>query len=179
MENTAYQIAEDETIKMIQEEEKEIAFPNFPPNTHCRKRLKEEQSHIKPHRIAFYILLAAFMVFFILTMALFLAESISTPLGENGNYTGAIICSIFCGLTVIIGIVNLVYSKKYEKQIIALTTAISINEQYAAFIEQGYEEKEAYKLTLEWIDRKEMKQAVRQAGTAVASSVLLSQFLNK
>lgn len=71
----------------------------------------------------------------------------------KADYTGTIICAVLCGVSIIIGIINLVLSSKYGKSISGLTSSIKINSQYSAFINQGYDKKEAYKLTLEWLDR--------------------------
>lgn len=157
------------------ESPKEICFPSLPSTTECRRVKAEIAPILKRHKHIMWITSGSFVLFLILAEVLFF-----TGLSAgNSNYIGAIIFGIFCVLSIVLGIINLVHANKYSKLDMYLNSALQINEQYAAFIEQGYEEKEAYKLTLEWIDRKEMKQAISQAGTAVASSVLLSQFLNK
>ncbi len=157
------------------ESSKEICFPSLPSTTECRRVKAEIAPILKRHKHIMWITSGFFVLFFILAEVLFF-----TGLSAgNANYIGAIIFGIFCVLSIVLGIINLVHANKYSRLDLYLNNALQINEQYAAFIEQGYEEKEAYKLTLEWIDRKEIKRAIGQAGATVASSVLLSQFLNK
>lgn len=57
---------------------------------------------------------------------------------------------------------------KYAKKFNYLTNLIKINSQYSAFINQGYDRKEAYKLTLEWIDRQAKISALNDVAFAGA-----------
>lgn len=157
------------------EKPEEITFPHLPSTIECRKVKSEIAPILKRHKHIMWITFGSFFLFFILAeVLLFISLS-----ARNYNFTGAIIFGIFCVISIILGIINVVKSNKYSKLDQYINNALQINEQYASFIEQGYEQKEAYKLTLEWIDRKELKRAVGQAGATVASSVFLSHFLNK
>ena len=157
------------------EKPEEITFPHLPSTIECRKVKSEIAPILKRHKHIMWITFGLFFLFLILAEVLFII-SLSA---RNSNFTGAIIFGIFCVISIILGIINVVKSNKYSKLDQYINNALQINEQYASFIEQKKKKKEAYKLTLEWIDRKELKRAVGQAGTTVASSVFLSQFLNK
>ena len=63
-------------------------------------------------------------------------------------------------------------SSKYGKSISGLTSSIKINSQYSAFINQGYDKKEAYKLTLEWLDRQANIAALNSVASASAMIAL-------
>lgn len=155
--------------------QEEYTFPNLIPSAECKELLQVVYAKVKPHKIIFWIEFGSFMLFMILTMILSLTQfSAKSSSGHFDNashyvysykadYTGTIICAVLCGISIIVGIVNLALSSKYSKNISVLTGSIKINAQYSAFINQGYEKKEAYKLTLEWIDR--------QSNTAALNSI--------
>ena len=126
------------------EKPEEITFPHLPSTIECRKVKSEIAPILKRHKHIMWITSGFFVLFLILAEVLFF-----TGLSAgNSNYIGAIIFCIFCVLSIVLGIINLVHANKYSKLDMYLNSALQINEQYAAFIEQGYEEKEAYKLTL-------------------------------
>lgn len=152
-------------VNTIDVSQSEYTFPNLIPTLECNNMLWALYKKLKPHRIIFWVTFGMFIAFMILTGVLgCIAFSVEFQIGtwdetlgeyvhEKADYTGIIICAILCFISIIVGVVNLIRSLKYSKNISALKEAIKINSQYSAFINQGYEKKEAYKLTLEWIDR--------------------------
>lgn len=172
MENTL-----ENNVEIPQEE---YTFPNLIPSLECKELLQVLKAKIKPHKIVFWLAFGAFMLFMILTMVLsltqFSAESSSGHFDNashyvydyKADYTGTIICAVLCAISIIVGIVNLALSAKYSKNLNCLTGSIKINTQYSAFINQGYDKKEAYKLTLEWLDRQANIAALNSVATSSA-----------
>ena len=160
--------------------QEEYTFPILIPSSECKELVQVVNAKIKPHKIIFWIAFGAFMLFMILTMVLaltqFSAESLSGHFDNNSHYvydykadyTGTIICAVLCGISIIVGIVIIVLSSKYGKNKSCLTGSIKINSQYSAFINQGYDKKEAYKLTLEWLDRQANIVALNSISSASA-----------
>lgn len=97
----------------------EYTFPDFMPSSECKQLLNVVKEKRKPHIILFWLSFGAIMAFMILTMVLFLTESFaqSGHYDDNfqyvydykANYTGAIICAVFTGILIILGIVNFVF----------------------------------------------------------------------
>lgn len=160
--------------------QEEYTFPKLIPSSECKELLKVVNAKIKPHKIIFWIAFGGFILFMILTTVLsliqFSAESSSGHFDSSSHYvydyaadyTGTIICAVLCGITIIVGIVNLALSSKYGKNKSYLTSSMKINFQYSAFINQGYDKKEAYKLTLEWLDRQANIAAINSIASASA-----------
>lgn len=164
----------ENNVEMAQEE---YTFPNLIPSSECKELLSVINAKIKPHKIIFWIAFGAFMIFMILTMVLAFTEfdkemwagtSMSSIEEYKADYTGTIICAVLCGISIIVGIVNIALSSKYSKNKSCLTGSIKINSQYSAFINQGYDKKEAYKLTLEWLDRQANVAALNNIASASA-----------
>lgn len=152
-------------VDSVETTQGEYTFPNLIPSSECKSMLQVLRKKLKPHKIIFWVAWGAFMLFMILTMFFWHnATSVEFEIGtwdetlgeyvhEKADYTSTITCAILCCISIIVGVVNLILSSKYSKSISALTGSIKINSQYSTFINQGYEKKEAYKLTLEWLDR--------------------------
>ena len=175
---------ENSIEKNVENSQEDYTFPNLIPSSECKELLQIIKAKIKPHKIIFWVAFGTFMLFMILTTVLsltqFSAESSSGHFDNTSHYvydykadyTGTIICAVLCGVSIIIGIINLVLSSKYGKSISGLTSSIKINSQYSAFINQGYDKKEAYKLTLEWIDRQANIAALNSVASASAMIAL-------
>ncbi len=169
----------DEEAEISQEE---YTFPNLLSSSECRNYLLVFKAKIKPHKIIFWMTFAAFMIFMLMTMAFGLTESavefeggtwnktLEKYVYEKADYTGTIISAVLLVISIIVGIVNLVLSSKYSKNINYLTGSIKINAQYSTFINQGFEKKEAYKLTLEWLDRQFNMNSVAATNALIAMS---------
>ena len=160
--------------------QQEYTFPNLTPSLECKELLKILNNKLRLHRIIFLVMLTAFLFFMILTIILAVtASSVEFQLGawdetlgqyvhEKADYTGTIVCAVLCGCTIVVGILNLAFAVKYNKPINYLNFSIKINFQYSAFINQGYDKKEAYKLTLEWLDRQSNLDALNSISTTNA-----------
>ena len=89
---------------------------------------------------------------------------------------------MLCGLTIIAGIANLILGNRSVRGLHKekdLLFTIGVNKQYATFIMQGYDLKEAYRLTLEWADRQAHNDAISHAATSVSAGVLFTGIMNK
>lgn len=170
--------------KNLEIPQEEYTFPNLTPSSKCKELLQAVKLKLKPHKIVFWLTFGAFMLFMILTMVLAVtqssAEFSSGHFDNNSNYvyahkadyTGTIICAVLCGVSIIVGIVNLALSAKYSKFVDCLTSSITINSQYSAFINQGYDKKEAYKLTLERLDRQANIAAINSASASAMIAMI-------
>ncbi len=130
-------------------------FPYFPTDEECDAKLAELKRFSVPCYIGMGVGLALFVVGAIIALS-------SLPGVFDGKYTSMIIAAVLCGIGVIIFavayIVFIVLSKdKYTKAELKYFKAA--NERYAHFIEMGNEPKEAYRLTIEEADRKNVKEA--------------------
>lgn len=164
----------------IAEMQEEYTFPHMLPSEVCRKKIKEIDMIIKPRKIVFWIALAAYILFMTLTTTFAIIESkpqfglgtwdetLEQFVRKEPNYTGTIICAVLLGCTIIAGIINLVIASRQSKGYNTYKYTIEVNSQYSDFINQGYEKKEAYKLTLEWLDRQANSAAVRSVATTNA-----------
>lgn len=152
-------------------------FPNFYTNEDCRRMIPVLKGKQKPYIIILFVFLACFVTFVVLTMVLGLDEADKEmwsgtswkPEKYKADYTGTIICGILAGLFLIAEIISFIYIRKYGIQIASLESQIRINNQYATFLDLGYEKKEAYRLTLEWIDRQQQMLALNNIATANAA----------
>ena len=151
---------------MVTLNSKEYTFPDLPSTADCKDNLSFLNKKVKPHKIIFWSCFALVLIFFILSVSFFCKESLSMTesgyIDENfhyeyayePDYTVPIIFSALFLISFITGIVNIALSSKYNKYINYFKNCIIINEQYSGFIKQGYDKKDAYRLTIEWMDRR-------------------------
>lgn len=144
----------------------EYTFPDLPSTADCKDNLSFLSRKLKPHKIIFWTCFALVLIFFILSVSFFCKESLaeieSGYVDENFNYeyaykpdyTVPIIFSALFLISFVTGIVNIALSSKYNKYFNYFNSCIVINEQYSGFIKQGYDKKDAYRLTIEWLDRR-------------------------
>lgn len=157
----------------------EFTFPELIPTKKCISVLHELNDKTKSFLIIFYAILALCLILFILTLISFFSnitssglqwdETIKDFVEIKADYTFSIIFLIFFLCSLIGLIINIFTLSKYRNQINYLKASIKINKQYSAFINQGYDKKDAYKLTLEWIDR--------QTNNAVLNNIAMSNTL--
>ena len=154
----------------------ELTFPGLLSNSECNNKMQEIKRIIHPHKIAFWIFFGLFMIFMLLTWVMLVVE-----IGTE-DFTLTIVYAVSCAVSIIGGIVNVVIANHSVRGIPPRKTLefmIQTNNQYAAFITQGYESKEAYKLTVEWIDRQNMNGAIKSGAAAISASIFLSSTINK
>lgn len=158
--------------------QEEFSFPNLPPLSVCRENIGIIKSKAFPYKIVCYATLIMSVLFGILAFVLWFKELLNTDtydveLGKwityQPDYSNAIMCGILFIITAIPCIVSLIFVTKYTKQINFYKRSIKINNQYLNFIYQGYDKKEAYRLTLEWLDRQDQTQALNNVANATSS----------
>lgn len=154
----------------------EHTFPGILSSSECNNKMLEIKKIIHSHKIAFWIFFGLFMIFMILTWVMFIVE-IATE-----DHTLTIVYAVLCGVSIIGGIVNIVIANLSVRGIPSKKTLefmINTNNQYVAFMAQGYDSKEAYKLTVEWIDRQNMNAEISRGARAISASIYLSSTINK
>ena len=176
----------------VKEERRELylTFPDSYPTSQCIEQISKLKKSMRPYLAATIAFLAAFAAMLVIAAVLFGKES--TAYIESGHfnadgdyvysyrkdYAGAIACAVLAFVSLVGCILCGVRYNKYRGRAAGFNACIKINRQYTAFIEAGYDKKEAYRLTLEWIDRQGQIAAVSSAGEQVAASVAMTGMLN-
>lgn len=157
----------EDTINISQED---YTFPNLIPSSKCKELLHIVNAKINSPKFFCWLALGTFMLFMILTIIFWILS-----ITNSAYLTSTIICAVLCVISIIAGIISFVFWEKYDKDKICLTKCIKINTQYSTFINQGYDKKEAYKLTLEWIDRQANLDALNDV--ASISAIIAATFI--
>ncbi len=161
----------------VKEERRELylTFPDSYPTSQCIEQISKLKKSMRPYLAATIAFLAAFAAMLVVAAVLFV-EGFSSS--GAGGYGGAIACAVLAFVSLAGCILCGVRYNKYRGRAAGFNACIKINRQYTAFIEAGYDKKEAYRLTLEWIDRQGQIAAVSSAGEQVAASVAMTGMLN-
>lgn len=148
-------------------ETEETFFPDLIPTSQCEARLEELKSSILNY-LVFWI------GSWILTCFIFILW-INTMLNEGNHTHLALLIPLF-----IVSIIFSVLLAKKSQQEQSLKSIININQQYTTFLQQGFDKKDSYRLTLEWIDRQKQIKAIREAlnNAAAVGACATIAFLN-
>lgn len=135
--------------------QEEHTFPGLMSSSECSNLIKHLSAESEPYKSGYISTLIISVILWITALCLFFLVSIKTSV-----YTFPV---IFAATAIFFLIVAISNKSKYEernKRIISLDYTIQINTQFENFIYVGFELKEAYKLTIEWIDRRKKLQAL-------------------
>lgn len=138
----ANSVANSESVQTEVYEE-EYTFPNLTPTSKCKHLLDAIDKKFRPHKIIFWVCFGLFMAFMLPIWLLWLLLQNKIP---------AIIVTVLLVGTIITGIVNLAIGNRYNKSYRNLKDCIEINTRYSSYIKQGFSKKEAYLLTMQWLD---------------------------
>lgn len=145
----------------------EYTYPGYIPSQECREMLSYLNKKIKPYKIVFWCCFAEFLLFMILALIFFVTETMSetdaliSNAENEPNYAAAIVFAVLSVVSVIAAIVDVVISSKYGKIVKYLKKCMMINERFSQIIISGYDEKEAYMLTTEWLERQALNQTLK------------------
>lgn len=158
----------------------EYTFPDLISSSECKELWQMIKQEEKPYKIKYKCSLAACVIFGGLGYILLLL-GLTDIIGGGAIICGAI-CCVLCIAAIIFCVPKGKMCKKYDGELNYLNYCINTNSQYSAFINQGYEKKEAYKLTLEWLDRQANISAMNSAANSIASTnalIAMSNIANK
>ncbi len=125
------------------------SFPGLLDVKSCQVKLHGMEKRCSVYKKLKNLFLFAWILFLVIDSVIFFGQLIDFS-------TGFIWLLVFFLLTLLFFMLFKSLSKERTKLTLifnALNYTVNINSQYSAFIEQGFEKKEAYRLTIEWIDR--------------------------
>ncbi len=149
---------EQQDVVAEEKDELYLTFPDLFPTSQCVKEIDKLKNTIYLYSVGKVLLAITYIVFMVGAILLFAYTTMSV---DVKNYTWTIICAVLFFVSFIGWIFCNTRYNKFKGKVAGYYACIKVNRQYMAFINAGYDKKEAYKLTLEWLDRQGLIGAIR------------------
>jgi hypothetical protein len=150
--------------------QEEYIFPNLESNSDYENEIELIKIKSFPYKFLLILFIVLWISFIILAMYYD---------GYQSKKTGMILGGVSF-VFMFAYIIDIYYVTKIKKETKNIEFKIAVNNQYTDYILEGYTKKEAYKLTVEWIDRQAAISAANEAAAAALcmGAICMSHTIN-
>ena len=151
-------------------------FPKLMPNDYYVEYMRKMKKALKPYVRGIIVLIFLFIG---LAMACMITGiNASAPLGRE-DYTATIACGTLAAIDLAILAFVVWVRPRFDLSVRDCRMRILVNNRYADYIDMGFSTKEAYQLTLQWIDSQEAQAAMRNAEASMAGMLIMSNMMRR
>ena len=168
--------ADEETDLYKHYDDGRPTFPKLLPNNYYLDYMRKMKQTLKP-----YIRAIIFMIFVFIGLAMatmITGINASAPFGSN-DYTATIACGTLAGVDLAVLSFVAWVRPRFDLSVRDCRMRILVNNRYADYIDMGFSTKEAYQMTLQWMDSLEAQAAMRNAQASMAGMLMMSDLMKK